>query len=171
MANKKHILGWNQEHPQQETLDRLWKELVPKEGKAETTEGEVIRAIGRLVYEWCNNGNCNAAEFLTTTCPQCDGSGYEDEDDGDDEDFQQADCQYCGGECTIPDGAEMREDFGSMLEHIAMNVPNSRDEANAVEALICGEKNYNYDYDGNEIQIYNALTEKALAWVVEKVKS
>lgn len=164
MTNNEHALGWGEGHPQHETFRALWDELVPSAGEAETKEGEVIRAIGRLVYDWCNNGNCNAAEFLTTTCPECGGSGYKDED------FEQSDCHYCGGDCTIPDGAEMREDFGAMLEHINNCVPNIDKEVLAVKALILGDKNYNYDYDKSENAIYNAMTEKALAWVVEQKK-
>lgn len=165
MNANKHALGWGGKHPQHETFKALWDELVPKIGKAETPEGEVIRAIGRLVYEWCNNGNCNAAEFLTTTCPECDGSGYEDG-----EDPEQADCCYCGGHCTVPDGVELSEDFNEMLEHIKIHVPNVSNEVAAVKTLIIGDKNYNYNYDEEENAIYNAMTTKALAWVVEQRK-
>jgi hypothetical protein len=31
---------------------RLWKELVPPEGQADTVQGELIRALGRLEPKW-----------------------------------------------------------------------------------------------------------------------
>ena len=31
-------------------------------GSSQTLNGEVVRAINRLYYEFCNNGNCNAVE-------------------------------------------------------------------------------------------------------------
>ena len=35
----------------------LWKELVPGSGKAETVEGEMLRAINRMVYRFYNDGD------------------------------------------------------------------------------------------------------------------
>lgn len=40
----------------------LWNNLVPDKGSAKTINGELVRAIGRLNYEYYNNGNCNACE-------------------------------------------------------------------------------------------------------------
>lgn len=51
---------WNGNGKYQSVYDKLWNDLVPGAGEAETTEGELIRAVGRLSYEWYNNGNCNA---------------------------------------------------------------------------------------------------------------
>lgn len=44
---------------QDEIFSKLWDELVPQSGDAKTIQGEVIRAFGRLQYEWLNNGNGN----------------------------------------------------------------------------------------------------------------
>jgi len=38
---------------------RLWTELVPSEGQASTTQGELIRAVGKLKDEAFRNGNQN----------------------------------------------------------------------------------------------------------------
>ena len=43
--------------------DELYERLVPAKGAAETLHGELIRGINRLFHEYCNNGNCNAAEI------------------------------------------------------------------------------------------------------------
>jgi hypothetical protein len=39
----------------------MWQAYVPSCGAANTVKGELIRAIGRLEYEYSNNGNCNAS--------------------------------------------------------------------------------------------------------------
>jgi len=38
---------------------RLWNELVPLQGQADTVQGELIRAVGRLSDEAFRNGNRN----------------------------------------------------------------------------------------------------------------
>jgi hypothetical protein len=42
-----------------EELERLWEELVPKSGQADTVQGELIRCIGKLTDEAYRNGNLN----------------------------------------------------------------------------------------------------------------
>jgi hypothetical protein len=44
---------WKKEH------DRLWATLVPKEGQADTLQGELIRIVGKLTDEAYRNGNIN----------------------------------------------------------------------------------------------------------------
>ena len=39
--------------------ERLWEELVPHSGSAESAQGEVIRSAGRLASEYYRNGNIN----------------------------------------------------------------------------------------------------------------
>ena len=50
------------------TFERIWEELVPREGNANTVAGEMIRAAGRLRYDFYNNGMGNntsgALKFL-----------------------------------------------------------------------------------------------------------
>jgi hypothetical protein len=38
---------------------RLWDDLVPESGQADTVQGELVRAIGRLAGELSRNGNMN----------------------------------------------------------------------------------------------------------------
>lgn len=52
---------WGQS-PMDDVATQLWDKYVPAKGGADTIEGECIRAVGRLYYEWCNNGNCNAMD-------------------------------------------------------------------------------------------------------------
>jgi hypothetical protein len=44
---------------------RLWKELVPPEGQANTVQGELIRAVGKLKDEAFRNGNQNFGKRIT----------------------------------------------------------------------------------------------------------
>ena len=44
---------WKKEHA------RLWKELVPPEGQADTLQGELIRIAGKLTDQAFRNGNMN----------------------------------------------------------------------------------------------------------------
>ena len=44
---------WNQ------TYKRLWNDLVPQRGQAQTTQGELIRCIGKITDEAYRNGNQN----------------------------------------------------------------------------------------------------------------
>ena len=50
------------------TFERIWEELVPREGNATTVAGEMVRAAGRLRYDFYNNGMGNntsgALKFL-----------------------------------------------------------------------------------------------------------
>lgn len=57
---------WNNNGAQQQEMDRLTEKFMPARGCAENFTGEVVRAINRLYYEFCNNGNCNALD-----CVQC----------------------------------------------------------------------------------------------------
>jgi len=45
--------------PAPPTFDELWKELVPAVGQADTVQGELIRAIGRMTDEFACNGYAN----------------------------------------------------------------------------------------------------------------
>lgn len=96
---------WNDNGAYQEEYDRLYEELVPRQGEAPTIHGELIRGASQLAYDYYNNGNGNAIEFLTDTCPDCGGTGWEESPYDEDE---MRDCSYCGGECEVPDGVELR---------------------------------------------------------------
>jgi hypothetical protein len=46
----------------EEEFNRLWQALVPEQGDAPTVQGELLRAIGRLLHECEDNGNVNWEE-------------------------------------------------------------------------------------------------------------
>jgi hypothetical protein len=47
---------------------RLWKKLVPLQGQADTVQGELIRAVGRLSDEAFRNGNRNFSRNHQLLC-------------------------------------------------------------------------------------------------------
>lgn len=89
---------WNEQGIYQEEYKKLYAELVPDMGSAKTLNGELIRAISRLSYDYFNNGNCNACvqEFHCedVECPCCCGYGYISDD-------EEEVCEECGGSGTI----------------------------------------------------------------------
>jgi hypothetical protein len=48
-----NVTKWWEEQP------RLWKQLVPRSGQADTVQGELIRCTGKLADEAYRNGNVN----------------------------------------------------------------------------------------------------------------
>ena len=47
------------EKPWKKQFQEFWNLLVPQRGEAETTQGEVIRIVGKVGYEILNNGGLN----------------------------------------------------------------------------------------------------------------
>ena len=80
---------WDGTGKYQDVNTVLYKELVPSSGEAPTIHGEIVRAFNKLFYEYCNNGNCNAAEEVTEDCDECGGSGYENNYQYTDEDGEE----------------------------------------------------------------------------------
>jgi hypothetical protein len=50
---KRPSYDWKKEHA------RLWDQLVPRNGQADTLQGELIRIVGKLVDQAYRNGNGN----------------------------------------------------------------------------------------------------------------
>ena len=75
---KRTVVGksyWKNEGAYQAELDELNKQM-PLKGAAETLNGELVRAINRLYYDYCNNGNMNACVLKIEEVE----TGWEDED-------------------------------------------------------------------------------------------
>ena len=50
---------WNGEGQYQDLFDKHWKNLVPESGRADTAEGNALRAIAKINYDIFNNGAVN----------------------------------------------------------------------------------------------------------------
>lgn len=49
-------------------MERLYNELVPSMGKAETEAGEILRAFGRINYRFLNDGDMIGVDYGNETC-------------------------------------------------------------------------------------------------------
>ena len=111
---------WDGKGKYQEAYDKIWKEKVPAKGESDIQYVEAVRCIGRLIYEYGNNGNCNASETRTRYCDHCDGTGYEDMNyDEDGEQESNENCYECGGDCYVIDEYIVSEYYDECLQKIA----------------------------------------------------
>jgi rRNA maturation protein Nop10 len=168
-SNKNTVSYWGGNGKYQKEYDRLWKEHVPESGEAETENGELIRAVGRLFYEYCNNGNCNAATREDEICDECGGDGEVENPDFDpnDPDEEYIDCGYCDGSGNIEGELEINDFYDDFLDLISNKV-GCKKEVEAVRDLITDNYlNYNYTYSQDEMDVYNRLTDKVVEFVLK----
>lgn len=146
--------------------NKLYHELVPHVGSAATLKGELVRAISKLVYEHCNNGNCNArvARYETheESCWGCDGEGYFDEE-------QEEECYDCSGYGYIEEEYEcdaiVALFYDKFLMLIEEHVPYTDELTEAVRNLICDHPD---DFSEKGMATYNILADTVLAWVIDE---
>ena len=154
---------WDNNGAYQEEHDRLWEELVPPSGTCDTIHGELIRAVGRLFYEFCNNGNCNAIEVETGRCSRCGGDGGEyrgyDEDEGED---VYDECGWCDGSGEEEGDTVITPFYASFLDLIEENVPTAPVQELRDFMEDKGNGYSRYKFDDNEMGIYNALTDSVI---------
>lgn len=62
---------WNSTGKHQAAYEELCK-LVPSSGPAGTVEGEMLRAVTRLYYDYYNNGFCNNTSGAVNYLTRCD---------------------------------------------------------------------------------------------------
>lgn len=154
---------WNNNGAYQEEHDRLWEELVPASGSAPTIHGELIRAVGRLFYEFCNNGNCNAIEVETGRCSHCGGDGgeYRGYDEDEEEDVYD-ECDWCDGSGEEGGDTVITPFYASFLDLIEENVPTAPVQE-LRDFMEDNSRGYSrYKFDDNEMGIYNALTDAVI---------
>lgn len=72
---------WEETGAYTSELKELTNELVPTMGRASTLQGELIRSLNNLYYEYCNNGNMNALN-VTTEEVEVDDFEWEEEEVG-----------------------------------------------------------------------------------------
>lgn len=150
---------WNSNGAYQEEYDKLWKELVPGSGSCNTLHGELIRAAGRLFYEFCNNGNCNAIETEEETCSHCGGDG--ETYDGCDEDGEELyeGCSWCDGTGREEGEIIITPFYASFLDLIENNVPGAPVQELRDFMEDPGKGYSRYTFSSYEMGIYNAIVD------------
>lgn len=147
----------------QEQYDKLYKELVPIEGQAETLNGELIRAISRLFYEYYNNGNCNAQKCIDKheSCSHCNG-------DGEDEDGEE--CTECGGSGEEDDDydIEISDYYQDYLGVIRKHIPAAKVGLNEIEKIIVTEfgNNNREQFSEKRMSSYNGVINVVMEYVL-----
>ena len=179
---------WNNNGVYQEQYDKLYESLVPSRGEADTVHGEMLRAVSRLFYDYCNNGNCNIRDVQQESCDECGGSGYEEPDDCyscdgsgeiyEDEDEEELvtcdscggngeeearDCGYCGGDCYVDSEVKIDSYYESMLTVLHNSMIEHR-LVDKVEDFITREDlGYgDYTFDDSEMKVYNNLVDAVM---------
>jgi hypothetical protein len=151
---------WNHEGAYQNIYDYLYENLVPSSGNAPTIHGELIRCVGRLYYDYCNNGNCNVLDLKMQTCHHCGGWGYE-EKYNDDEEQESEDCSYCDGAGEVQDEVYITEYYEEMIDFLSNYMLDRTPIANLQDYLL-NSKNGRCKFDDKEYDIYNKLTDAVI---------
>ena len=169
---------WNNNGAYQKEYDELYGKMVPSSGAAETLHGELIRAISRLFYEYCNNGNCNAAEAKCVeteyTCWDCGGSGeIEVDDEGNVET-----CDSCGGSGVYTEEeieeVEINPFYGKFLDLIQNSLEKEFDANDVYEIVstveeiikISVEDNRSNYFNNKNMAAYNKLSDYVIWFVL-----
>lgn len=162
---------WDGNGIYQEEYDNLYETLVPSHGSSKTLNGELIRSISRLFYEYCNNGNINSRDEKYVDeeepCWDCGGSGIITDYDNDEE--IEIDCEYCGG-CgynseEVLDETYISPMYKQFLQLIEQNVPDIKNDIKNVSNIILN--NYKGDeFSDENIQYYNDMCDKVIYYVI-----
>ena len=59
MSFFERLFGKKEPPPSGPTFDDLWSRLIPTSGQADTVQGELVRAVGRMHEEFLRNGYAN----------------------------------------------------------------------------------------------------------------
>lgn len=126
----------------QKEFDKLYKESVPEEGRADYLNGELLRAISRLHHEYYNNGNCNARDYNNNF-----RHTWDDDDDYDEDDYE----------------IVLNEYYGNFLELIKITLGNVTNLINKIIDIIFIEEP---SYSDSEMNIYDSLCDKVMEYVL-----
>jgi hypothetical protein len=161
---------WNGQGAYQTEYDALYAALVPDSGSAATLNGELVRGVTRLSYEFYNNGNCNACERLysqtTCQCYDCGGDGYFASYDEDEENTECPTC--CGSGETDDDDYECQVDefYNGFLNLIKLSVPDTFAITEKIHGIIASDSYGDYSqYTDHRNQAYVELMDRVMHYV------
>ena len=165
---------WDGNGAYQEEYHKLYSELVPVSGEASTVNGEMIRCVSRLTYDFFNNGNCNVLDIETKTetydCSTCNGSGEVEEDDEENEgETIEVPCGDCCGSGEVEEDSEeiesitITEYYQNLINFLDLHLKNKEPLKKLIEFLKDENKSYSrYEFNAQEKAIYNNLTDEVM---------
>jgi len=158
---------WNETGALNNEYHELYSKLVPDMGEAETVEGELIRSVSRLYWDYFNNGNCNVREEEFSTCCHCYGDGevetvYDIDDDGDDI-IEYETCPECDGTGEVLERVFINDYYQHFFDLIEKEVPEARPTLSEIRKEIIGN---NEDF-GN---MYDTLVDYVVFHVWNKLR-
>lgn len=161
---------WNHTGIYQKEYDIL-KQLVPDMGESDNVHGEMVRCVGRLYYDFCNNGNCNAIDHTVETethdCSECNGSGEVEEENDETGEVEMVSCGECCGsgeyEEDIDGEAFINPFFKKMIDFLREKVSDKKVIDNLEAFMLDNSKGYShYNFDNEEMAIYDALVDEVV---------
>jgi hypothetical protein len=144
---------WESTGVYQQEWDKLYNDLVPASGDAPTIQGELIRCISRLYYDYCNNGNCNALDITMEDCNECNGSGYEEDSDG-----ETQDCQWCGGDCNVEGDAYITDYYKEMIDFLKEYLIE-KELVSQLENWMVNDYSPRYSFSDEQMNLYDKVTD------------
>ena len=182
---------WSNNAAYTEQYEELHQKLVPVVGKAETVNGEVLRVLSNVSYDYYNNGNCNILTGIYETCDHCDGSGFEEEEEctycdgtGEHEDGEECcncggtgheeleDCHQCGGNCTTLESYKIEKHWQDMIDFLHQYLTNnSESKETSIEILEkledqIKEKGMDCEFTDDEQRVYVDLADEVIYTVL-----
>jgi hypothetical protein len=143
---------WNKEGAYQTQYDVLYAKLVPDMGAADSVNGELIRGISRLSYDYFNNGNCNVRrEIPIHKETYFGGDNEEDEYDSFDESEEY---DY-----------DIDPYYQKFLDLIDENIPSSRHIMKEVVDIILGEHDSGM-FSNTNISKYSAMVDEVMYYIL-----
>ena len=156
---KQTVIGnsyWNCDGAYQKEYNELYEKMVPEQGSCNTLNGELIRAVSRLSYEYFNNGNCNACEAHEA---QNDGwyGGYKDDEEWEEEtEYEYNVSSYYGKFLQIIEETIKTDEVARLISLVEEIIVNSCEER-FQESMFSEENRLVYDRLVDEV-VYYVLT-------------
>lgn len=161
---------WNSTGIYQKEYNDLTK-LVPDMGEANTMHGEMIRCVGRLYHDFCNNGNYNAIDHTVETethdCSECNGSGEVEERNDETGETEMVSCGDCCGsgeyEEDVDGEAFINPFFKKMIDFLRQKVSDKTVIDNLEAFMLDNSKGYSqYKFDDEEMNVYDLLADEVI---------
>ena len=176
ILSNKYQHYWYKQGAMQTEMDRLTEKFVPFTGRSNNLNGEVIRSVNRLYYEFCNNGNGNAFECEQHSewvdCEHCGGRGSYFMVDNETNHQYEYVCEFCNGEGgyedDVTDGYTLNHFYNNFIKLIRYyfelhKCKEGVSTINEIEKIILSDNNC-FDDD---ICVYDKLCDYAI-WLVSQ---